>query len=75
MEKFIYRNPTEILFGKGMIGEISSRVPADRPVLLLWGGGSIKKNGVYDQVRAALAKHQIVEGGRALVGRAHVVAH
>jgi len=61
MEKFIYRNPTEILFGKGMIAEVSSRVPADRPVLLVWGGGSIKKNGVYDQVKAVLARHQLVE--------------
>jgi len=61
MQNFSYRNPTEILFGKGMIAEIASRVPADRPVLFLWGGGSIKKNGVYDQVKAALAKHQLVE--------------
>jgi NADP-dependent alcohol dehydrogenase len=63
MESFVYRNPTEILFGKGMIGEISSRVPVDRPVLMVWGGGSIKKNGVYDQVKAALAGHQLVEFG------------
>ena len=63
MENFIYRNPTEILFGKGMIAEVASRVPADRPVLMVWGGGSIKKNGVYDQVKAALAGHKLVEFG------------
>ena len=63
MDNFTYRNPTEILFGKGMIAEISSRVPADRPVLMVWGGGSIKKNGVYDQVKAALAGHKLVEFG------------
>jgi NADP-dependent alcohol dehydrogenase len=63
MEDFIYRNPTEILFGKGMIAEIASRVPADRPVLMVWGGGSIKKNGVYEQVKAALAGHKLVEFG------------
>ena len=63
MENFIYRNPTEILFGKGMIAEIASRVPADRPVLMVWGGGSIKKNGVYEQVKAALAGHKLVEFG------------
>jgi NADP-dependent alcohol dehydrogenase len=61
MDNFTYRNPTEILFGKGAIAEISSRVPADRPVLMVWGGGSIKKNGVYDQVKAALARHKLVE--------------
>jgi NADP-dependent alcohol dehydrogenase len=63
MENFIYRNPTEILFGKGMIAEIASRVPADRPVLMVWGGGSIKKNGVYEQVKAPLARHKLVEFG------------
>jgi NADP-dependent alcohol dehydrogenase len=61
MENFTYKNPTEILFGKGMIAEIGSRVPADVPVLMVWGGGSIKRNGVYEQVRAALPRHQLVE--------------
>lgn len=63
MENFVYHNPTEILFGKGMIAGITARVPADRPVLMVWGGGSIKKNGVHDQVKAALARHKLVEFG------------
>lgn len=63
MQNFRYRNPTEILFGKGMIAEIGKRVPRDQKVLMLWGGGSIKKNGVHDAVRAALAGHQVVEFG------------
>jgi NADP-dependent alcohol dehydrogenase len=57
MQNFSFRNPTEILFGKGMIAEIASRVPTTVPVLLVYGGGSIKRNGVYDQVKAALAAH------------------
>ena len=57
MQNFSFKNPTEILFGKGMIAAIASRVPATVPVLLLYGGGSIKRNGVYDQVKAALAAH------------------
>lgn len=61
MENFRYRNPTEILFGKGMIAELATRVPKDQKVLMLWGGGSIKKNGVHAAVRAALAGHQVVE--------------
>jgi NADP-dependent alcohol dehydrogenase len=61
VQNFRYRNPTEILFGKGMIAEIGKRVPRDQKVLMLWGGGSIKKNGVHDAVRAALAGHQVVE--------------
>lgn len=63
MMNFTFRNPTEILFGKGMIAEISSRVPRTGTVLLLYGGGSIKRNGVYDQVRNALKPRRVVEFG------------
>ena len=61
MQNFTYKNPTEILFGRGMIAEIAGRVPSGAPVLFLYGGGSIKRNGVYDQVKAALKKHRVVE--------------
>lgn len=54
MQNFTFKNPTEILFGKGMIREVAGRLPKDQPVLFLYGGGSIKKNGVYEQVRSAL---------------------
>ena len=63
MQNFIFKNPTEILFGRGMIAELGRRVPAHTPVLLLYGGGSIKRNGVYDQVKAALNKHRVIEFG------------
>ena len=63
MQNFEFKNPTEILFGRGMIAKLESRVPAGAPVLLLYGGGSIKRNGVYDQVKAALANRQVVEFG------------
>ena len=45
----------------GVIGEIGSRVPRDVPVLFVYGGGSIKRNGVYDQVVAALKNHRVIE--------------
>ena len=61
MQNFVYRNPTEILFGKGMIAGLAERVPAKEPVLFLYGSGSIKRNGVYDQVRTVLKKHRLVE--------------
>jgi NADP-dependent alcohol dehydrogenase len=61
MDNFIFKNPTEILFGKGMIKEIGSRVPRNVPVLMVYGGGSIKRNGVYAQVKKALQKHKIIE--------------
>ncbi|OHE74939.1 MAG: aldehyde reductase [Verrucomicrobia bacterium GWF2_62_7] len=61
MQNFVYRNPTEILFGRGMIAEIATRVPTSAPALFLYGSGSIKRNGVYDQVKAALKQHRVVE--------------
>ncbi|SDR06503.1 iron-containing alcohol dehydrogenase [Pseudovibrio sp. Tun.PSC04-5.I4] len=51
---FTYQNPTKLLFGEGRISEITKHIPAGSRVLLAYGGGSIKKNGVYDQVIAAL---------------------
>ncbi|HEY5912373.1 MAG TPA: iron-containing alcohol dehydrogenase [Verrucomicrobiae bacterium] len=63
MQNFSYKNPTEIVFGRGMIAEIGSRVPKEGPVLLLYGGGSIRRNGVYDQVKAALKDHRLIEFG------------
>lgn len=63
MQNFTYKNPTEILFGKGMIREIAGRIPKDAGVLFLYGGGSIKKNGVYEQVRAALKGIRVTEFG------------
>jgi len=63
MQNFSYKNPTEILFGKGMIAELATRVPLKTPVLLLYGGGSIMRNGVYAQVKAALQQHRLVEFG------------
>ena len=61
MLNFAFKNPTEILFGKGMIAQIATRVPLDLPVMLVYGGGSIKRNGVYDQVRAALTNRPLIE--------------
>lgn len=63
MLNFIYKNQTEILFGKGQMSEITSRLPENAKVLLLFGGGSIKKNGVYDQAMSALADVDVIEFG------------
>ncbi|MFT5533498.1 MAG: NADP-dependent alcohol dehydrogenase [Burkholderiaceae bacterium] len=54
MNNFDYANPTQILFGKGRIADLAKVVPADARVLLLFGGGSIRNNGVLDEVHAAL---------------------
>ncbi len=57
MQNFSFYNPVKILFGKGEIQAIARQVPADAKVLVLYGGGSIKKNGVFDQVSDALQNH------------------
>ena len=54
MENFTFNNPTRIHFGRGQIAAIDRELPAAARVLLLAGGGSIKANGVYDQVLKAL---------------------
>lgn len=58
---FTYINPTVIHFGQGQIAAIAAAVPQDQKVLVIYGGGSIKRNGVYDQVSDALKDHQWVE--------------
>ena len=63
MLNFELVNPVKILFGKGEITKIKKLVPKQANVLLLYGKGSIKKNGVYDQVTQALSGHNTVEFG------------
>ena len=63
MNNFRFYNPVEVVFGSNTIANLSTLVPRDKKVLITYGGGSIKKNGVYDQVMAALPKHRIVEFG------------
>src|SRR4030066_1565760 len=63
MNNFDFQNPTKILFGKGQIAKLSEEIPANAKVLLLYGGGSIKNNGVYDQVKVALSDFNVVEFG------------
>lgn len=57
MNNFSFHNPTRIHFGEGQISKISEEIPKDARVLVVYGGGSIKSNGVYDQVTKALENH------------------
>ena len=52
--EYSYYNPTAIQFGKGQIKSIVNFISKDQKVLVVYGGGSIKKNGVYAQVVTAL---------------------
>jgi len=63
MNKFTFQNTTRIHFGEGQIAAIAKDIPKDSRVLVTYGGGSIKKNGVYDQVVDALQEHTWEEFG------------
>tara|TARA_R110000868_G_scaffold101726_3_gene280094 strand:+ start:1092 stop:2252 length:1161 start_codon:yes stop_codon:yes gene_type:complete len=63
MNNFEFKNPTKIIFGKDTIEKLENEIPEDAKVLLLYGGGSIKKNGIYDQVKTALANVDVIEFG------------
>ena len=63
MNNFEFKNPTKIIFGKDTIDKLNQEIPEDAKVLMLYGGGSIKKNGIYDQVMTALSGIEVVEFG------------
>jgi NADP-dependent alcohol dehydrogenase len=61
MENFTFENPTRLHFGRGQIARLAEELPSDARVLLLAGGGSIRKNGVHEQVREALGGRHVAE--------------
>lgn len=64
MLDFNFYNPTKIVFGKGSIEQLHTYIrDYGERVLLLYGGGSIKKNGIYDRVKAQLAEKTVYELG------------
>ena len=63
MQNFELYNPTNLVFGKGQIEKLSTLVPKNAKILLAYGGGSIFKNGIYDQVKLAINGFEIVEFG------------
>ncbi len=63
MENFVHRNPVKIRFGRGQIAHLAQEVPAGARVLMTCGGGSIRANGVYDQVMQALEGFEVLTFG------------
>lgn len=63
MNNFQFQNPVKILFGEGKIAEIAHEIVAGSKVMMTYGGGSIKRNGIYDQVKAALSQCHVIEFG------------
>ncbi len=63
MQNFTFHNPVKMIFGKGSIQQLGALVPPDLKILMTYGGGSIKQNGVYEQVKQALADRTMIEFG------------
>ncbi len=61
MQNFQFQNPTKLIFGKGSIAKLTNELPKSKKIMVTFGGGSIKSNGVYDQVVAALQGFDYVE--------------
>ncbi|HOD35230.1 MAG TPA: iron-containing alcohol dehydrogenase [Syntrophales bacterium] len=60
MQNFVFENPTRVIFGKGSIARIGQELKRfGSKALMVYGSGSIKKNGVYDQVAASLKEAQV----------------
>ncbi|OTA41224.1 MAG: butanol dehydrogenase, partial [Symbiobacterium thermophilum] len=55
MENFVFHNPTRLIFGRGQLSRLRDELePYGKRVLLVYGGGSIKRTGLYDEVMAIL---------------------
>ncbi|OCW93361.1 alcohol dehydrogenase [Macellibacteroides sp. HH-ZS] len=61
MNNFSFQNPTRLIFGDGMIASLSKEIPAGKKIMVTFGGGSVKNNGVYDQVMTALEGRIVTE--------------
>lgn len=61
MQNFVFHNPTKLVFGKNTVEKVGEYLSKDgiKKVLLLAGGGSIKRNGVYEKVVRSLANKSI----------------
>ena len=55
--KFVYEIPTKVYFGEGQLGHLGEELSVyGKRVLLVYGGGSIKKTGLYDQIQKEIKK-------------------
>ena len=61
MFNFTFQNTTKLVFGKGQIAQLETLIPKDKKVMITFGGGSVRRNGVYEQVKDALQNHDTVE--------------
>lgn len=61
MKNFTFQNPVKIIFGKDTIAQLATELPKDANIMVTFGAGSVKRNGVYDQVVKALEGFKYVE--------------
>lgn len=61
MQNFDFFNPTHIVFGKDRLSELDTLIPKTARVLVLYGGGSVKKHGTLGKVLAALRDREVTE--------------
>ena len=47
MNNFVYHNPTKLVFGKGQIARLAKLIPAGKKIMITFGGGSVRRNGIY----------------------------
>ena len=74
MNKFDFQNPVKIYFGEGEIASIAKEIKPGSKVMMTYGGGSIKRNGIYDAVLEKLrqAGKEVVYGTFCLFRKAHL---
>lgn len=63
MNNFVFYNPTVIVFGKERLKELVNYVPQNAKVLILFGGGSVEKNGTLNKVKEALSSYEVFQFG------------
>lgn len=61
MNNFEFYNPVKVIFGKDQLNKLPANIPANSKVLMIYGGGSIFKNGVYNQLKEHLKDYNVVE--------------
>ena len=58
-----FKRRQSLIFGADTISKVKDEIPKDKKILMTYGGGSIRKNGVYKQVMEALSEHTVLEFG------------
>ena len=61
MNNFEFFNPVKIIFGKDQLKKLSAHIPENKKILMIYGGGSILKNGVHESITNALKNYTLIE--------------